>query len=294
VPIYSQTYRTYDGTLRRHFRWWTVAEQELRLLARARIFKGLVLIALLHCLFYVLIILLNEVYRSNQELFRQSGLGFLTQVREFMVDERLFYMFLRFQSGLAFLILIYAGSGAISNDFVNNLMEVYFAKPLTWIDYTLGKCCALVLLGLSLTALPAVLFLALHNALLADLDQLAANWWWGPASVGFASAIVVPAALCVLAASALSRSQRYAAIAVFMVVIASSTMGVLLAQMLRDPQYLIVSVPMVVNRIGLACFRQRGYLTRIDLGLSLGMLVLVCVTAFWIICRAVRRAEVAA
>lgn len=294
MPIYPQTYRTYEGVLRRRFRWWTVAEQEMRLLARTRIFKGLVLLALLHCLFYLLIVVLYDFSRQNMQLFQQTELRFLLQQRAFMVDERLFYTFLHFQAYIVFLTLIYAGSGAIGNDFVNNLMEVYFAKPLTWIDYVLGKCCGLLLVGLSLTALPAVFLFVLHNALMADLEEFNATWWWAPASLGFACAIVVPSALGVLAASALSRSQRYAAIAVFMVVIASSAMGVLLAEMLRDPQYLIVSIPMMINRIGLACFQQRGYLTRVDLGLAVGMLAAVCAVMFWVICRAVRRAEVAA
>jgi len=294
VPIYPQTYRQYDGTLRRRFRWWTVAAQELSLLARARIFKGLVLLAMLHLLFYVLVVVLYDFSRQNMALFQQTELRFLLQQRAFLVDERLFYMFLHFQSYIVFLTLIYSGSGAIGNDFVNNLMEVYFAKPLTWIDYVLGKCCALAAVGLSLTALPAALLVVLHNALMADAAEFAATWWWAPASFAFSSAMVAPAALGVLAASALSRSQRYAAIAVFMVVIASSGMGVLLAQMLRDPEYLVVSIPTVVDRIGIACLKQRGYLTRIDLGLAVGVLGAVCAVLFWIICRAVRRAEVAA
>lgn len=293
MPIYPQTYRTYDGSLRRSFRWWTVLEQELRLLARARIFRLLLLLAFIHFLFYFMVVSLYDFSRQNQQLFMQSNLDFILRMRMFMVDEKLFYMFLRMQSGLVFVVMIYAGAGMICNDFQNNLMEVYFAKPLTWFDYALGKFFALVAVGLMLTALPATLLDLYHNAMMASWDELENSFWWIGASWGFSLAIVLPCVAGVLAASAISTSQRYAAIAVFMIAIASSAMGVLLAQMLRDPWYLILSVPMVVNRVGHACFLVTRTFMPVSWQQCTVVLAILCAICLVIVFRRVRRAEVA-
>ena len=294
MPIYPQTYRTYDGRLRRSFRYWAVLEQELRVLGRARIFRLLILLAFIHFLFYFMVVSLYDFSRQNQQLFEQSNLDFLTRMRMFMVDERLFFMFLRMQSHLVFLIMIYAGCGMVCNDFQNNLMEVYFAKPLTWVDYALGKFLALIVLGLALTALPATLLDLFHNVMMADWDEFQNSFWWIGASWGYSLAIVLPCAAGVLAASAISSSQRYAAIAMFMIVIASSAMGILFAHMLRSPRYLILSAPMAVQRLGQACFQLRRTEIPQPWYHSAILVAVICCICLWIVFRRVRRAEIAA
>lgn len=293
MPIYPQTYRTYDGQPRRRFRWWIIVEQELRLLIRSWPFRILMLLGLVHFLFYFLVVVLYDFSRTNESLFNQANLQFLSRSSMFRVDERLFYMFLNFQSGLVFLAMLYAGSGMICNDYSNNLMEVYFAKPLTWRDYAMGKIIAVFFVGLGFTALPAITLVGLHNGLIATWEEWNLSSWWMGASLGYSLAIVVPGALGILAASALTRSQRYAAIGVFMIVMASSAMAGVLAHMLRDANYFLLSIPICVDRVGQGFFDRRNPFPRVPWENAAFVLTFVSLAALGIILRKVRRAEVA-
>ena len=137
----------------------------------------------------------------------------------------LFFDFLRIQSPLLFLIMVYAGAGLICNDFRNNLMEVYFSKPLTWIDYVMGKVGTLVALGLAVTALPALGLLALHALFvptLANLQECAALIL---PIIAFSTIMVASMALCILASSSMVNSSRVAGIAIFLLLFTDSTIG---------------------------------------------------------------------
>ncbi|MFP4500426.1 MAG: ABC transporter permease subunit [Candidatus Hydrogenedentota bacterium] len=289
MPIYRQSYREYEGEVRRHFRWWTVLEQEWRILVSAKPFRYLTLLALVHALLRLFQVIAYDTVRQDAT----SALSVaIRTVEDFAVNESLFYDFIRIQAPLAFLLMLYAGAGMICNDFRNNLNEVYFAKPITWRDYLFGKLGVLLCVGLLVTAVPAVVLVAAHNLLLADVAVLAETWWWAPASVAFSLVIVVPAALTILAVSAIVKSQRFAAVAVFMLVIAASAMGGIFAQMLRDPRFVILSPPMAMNRVGIALFGVRQWTYRLDWAPCLALLGVWCVLALVLLAWRIRRAEV--
>ena len=147
----------------------------------------------------------------------------------------------------------------ICNDVRNNLMEIYFSKPRP-VDYALGKILTLVFLGLSITAIPGILLVGLHNLLLPGMETLQASWWW-PLSIGaYSLAIVTPAALCILACSALMPSQNYATITIIMALVADTSLAGLLAGLLRQRNYLGVSFPLSLRRIGEVLFADQRVL----------------------------------
>jgi ABC-2 type transport system permease protein len=290
MPIYEQTYREYDGQLRPHFRWWIIIQQELRVLMKSRFFKLIMLAALLHILARVLIITLYDTVTQDPnnplaEIFNQFS--------EFSVDSSMFYDFIRIQGPMVFVLLIFTGSGMIGNDFNNNLMEIYFSKPITWVDYAMGKIGTLVLLGLGITAIPGILLVVLHNLQLPGMDTIKASWWWPLAILGYSLAIVLPCVLGVLASSSLIRSKNFAAVAIFMVLIANSAMGLILGQVLKNNNYRIVSFPMAVTRIGQQCFKEGRLMFELRWEWSLLYVAFVCLIAAAIIFRTVRRAEIA-
>ncbi len=291
MPVYEQTYRNYEGGLRHQFRWWIVVEQEFRVLSRSRIFKLLVLLAGLHVIFRVLQVVGYDVIIQDPN---HPMAPLLKQVDFIVVNGRMFFDFVRLQSPLMFITLLYAGSGMICNDIRNNLTEIYFSKPLRWYDYVLGKVLALILLGLSLTALPVLFVLIQHNLLLPGMQTLGDSLFWGGAAAGFSLVIVVPTALCILACSALMPGQNYSAITVFMLLIANSAMATLLSGFLRERNYLVLSFPVTLDRLGQALFGETRLLFDLHWKWPLLFVVVVCLIALWIIMWRVRRAEVAA
>ncbi len=289
MPIYEQTYRNYQAEVRHSFRWTIIVSQELRILMKTKIFQMLLLAAAVHVVLRILQVTAYDVITRDPN---NPLAGPLMSIKLFTVDETMFFNFIRIQAPLVFLASLYAGAGMICNDFRNNLMEVYFSKPISWVDYVLGKIMTLVLIGLGFTAVPGIFLVILHNMLVAKPALFYASYWWPFAIVGFSLAITLPAALATLACSALFGSQNYAAIAVFMTLMANSALGGTLAVVL-PPKYGVISFPFAIERVGELFFRQRDIAHELSWALSLGFVAAVSLGALWIICRVVRRAEIA-
>lgn len=289
MPIYEQTYRTFDGKARTSFRWWTLMVQELRVLSQSWAFRGLFGLGLLHVFFRGIQVLGYDLISTRPEKYAVS----LQDIAILAVNPRMFFDFIRIQSPIVFVTTILAGSGMISNDFRYNLMEVYFSKPLTWRDYVLGKCAALTVVGLMLTMVPGLLLLVMHLLLLPSMDTVRETYWWAGSISLFSLALVLPCSLGVLASSSLLRSQRFAGIAVFMVLLGDSTIGTTLPNLLHERNYLILAFPMAINHIGQILFEDKRLEFDLPWKWAALFIALVCLFSLWIICRKVRRAEVA-
>lgn len=290
MPVYTRTYRHYDGEFRRHARWALIVEQELRILVKTKVFLLLCMAAFLHWLVRLIQVISYDVIMQDPN---HPAAALLQQAQFIIVREESFFDFLRIQAPLVMLTCLYAGSGMICNDFRNNLMEVYFSKPITWRDYALGKVLSLILIGLAFTAVPGISLVLIHNMLAPGWETITTTLWWPLEILNFSLVLVLPCALGVLACSALLQSQNYAAIAVFMVTVANGVLGGLLAVFLRDENYLVLSFPMTLNRVGQALFNQQHLIFTLHWGWSMLYIVLVCLACILIIFRRVRRAECA-
>lgn len=291
MPIYTMAYRQYDGQPRNRFRWWVVVEQELKTLAKFRVFKALYLLAWLHIILRMLQIVAYDVLAQDpnnplQLLFANLNVA--------VINAGTFFSFLYLQTSIMFIILLYSGAGMICNDIRNNLMEIYFSKPLTWKDYILGKIMALLFLGLSITALPGVLLVVFHNLLIPGMNTLQDSWWWPISITAYSLAIVVPTALAILACSALLPSQNYAAITIIMVLVANSTLAGLIAGLLRQRNYLALSFPLSLRKLGEELFADSRILFNLSWQWSFLYLVSVCLLALILVLVKVRRQEIAA
>lgn len=290
MPIFKQTYRGFEGTVPGRLRWWTVTKQELRILAAGRLFKGLVLLAYINVLFRVLqVVAFDTLTATQNNPIRQA----LESMQAFMVNDRMFFDFLRLQAPVLFLTSILAGAGMICDDFQNNLMEVYFSKPLTWRDYVIGKISALAIVGLSFTALPALFLVVLHNTLAPSMETLRATYWLPFSIVVFSLILVAPCVLGVLASSSIFSSQRHSSIGVFMVLFCDLAIGRHLPELLERRNLALIAFPLSLNRLGEAVFFQRRPLFGLSWEYALAFFVAVCVVCIVLICFRVRRAEVA-
>ena len=267
-----------------------VVEQEVKTLAKFRVFKALYLLAFLHVIVRMLQLVAYDVLAQDPNNPLQLLFANLDVVE---INAGTFFSFLYLQTSVMFIILLYSGAGMICNDVRNNLMEIYFSKPLTWVDYALGKILTLVFLGLSITAIPGVLLVGLHNLLLPGMETLQASWWWPLSITAYSLAIVTPAALCVLACSALMPSQNYATITIIMALVADTSLAGLLAGLLRQRNYLGVSFPLSLRRIGEVLFADQRVLFTLSWHWCLLFVVSVSLAALIVVLRRVRREEIA-
>ena len=290
MPVYEQSYRRYEGEVRRRGRWWTIVAQEISILGKSRPFRMMVLAAALHFLLRLFQVIAYDTLRTQQN---NPVIIALQQLQMMRVDGKMFSNFIRIQAPLMMITMLYAGAGMICSDVRNNLLEVYFAKPIRWQDYALGKFMTLVLIGLSMTGMPALLLLILHNSFVPGWKTLSETAWLALPITGFSLAVVVPCALCILAGSSLFKSQRFAAIAFFMLLFADMTLGGLLAELMNNPRYLVTAVPIAIYALGDAMFREHNVVIELAWGWCALYVAVVAGAALAIVCHKARRAEVA-
>lgn len=290
MPVYDQSYRTYQGALRGRGRWAVIVSQEIRVLFARRMFIFLMLLGNFHLLLRIIQIYIIDV-ASKQPA------SDLTAMFEEVAFEKMgpwvYFDFLRFQSPLIFLTLIYAGSGLICNDFRNNLVDVYFSKPINWRDYVAGKVMALVTIGLSLTALPALVMVLIHCIFSPSLATLQESATHILPIIVFSVLMVGSFSLVILASSALTDSGKFAGVAVFMLALVNIFASMLIAQLLQKVNYFAFAFPVSLNNLGEKLFNDTRFPNPVDIEWpwSASYVAAICLIALTIVCRKARHAE---
>jgi ABC-type transport system involved in multi-copper enzyme maturation permease subunit len=167
----------------------------LATLIRRRLFRLFLLLGLSNFLFnFAVIYLLTE---ARLQLARQ-GMELPPFVHSFLFTETgsSYADFIFGQSTVVMLMLAYAGTSLVGDDFRHRSLSFYLSKPIGKIHYFLGKFLAAFALAAALTLLPA---LALFVEYGAFTDSLA--YWRSHARVFFA--IVASGTLVSVASSVL-------------------------------------------------------------------------------------------
>lgn len=249
MPIHTQDYRHWEGTLnpRNYTRWWIIAKAELKLLAQRKIVR---LIVAVPPVIYIIVHAIL-IYISNQV---PDGLPW------FEVDAEFFQKFL-FRSPstgppssfLIALIAIFGGSGLIATDLKNNALSVYLSKPISWIDYLIGKFAVIGILLGCLTLIPGLL-LFLEHSLLTDTAFLKENYWVPLSIIIYSVVITLSAGLLMLLFSSLTSNPRYATIGFCAVWFGLPIIYEVLRQITRSSKTAIVSLWENYDILGSALF----------------------------------------
>ena len=234
MPIHTQNYRHWEGTLKTHShgRWWIIAKAELKLLAQRKIVR---LIVAIPPLIYILVHAML-IYIINQV----PGVDFVK------IDGGFFQQFLfRIQpvpaTFFVALVAIFAGSGLIATDLKNNALSLYLSKPISWMDYLIGKFAAIGILLGCLTLIPGLL-LFLVQLLLAGTSFLKANYWMPFSIIGYSVVIILSTSLLILLFSSLTTNSRYAIIGFSAVWFGSPILYEVLRMITRTSKVALVSV----------------------------------------------------
>src|SRR5205807_9189638 len=117
----------------------------------------------------------------------------------------LFYSFF-FKTEMFFILLlvIIAGPGLVSRDLRFNALPLYFARPLTRLDYFLGKLGVIGALVGAVAVVPAVLAYVVGICFSLDLSVVTDTYRVLLASVAYGLVITLSVGLFVLAMSSLT------------------------------------------------------------------------------------------
>ena len=199
MPLYERAYRRYEGPrTSRHRRSVALARSEARLLIGRRGF--LLLLALS---WVPAVVRAVQIYIAFQV---SDVAGVLS------VTDRLWQDFLAWQVVTlpVLLLSLYAGAGAIATDVSTGALIIYLSKPISPLDYVLGKALPLFLALVAITLAPALSLLALSLSLSPDLTLLREAPLLPLAIVAYSLWISLYFTVTVLALSSLSRSGRLA------------------------------------------------------------------------------------
>jgi ABC-type transport system involved in multi-copper enzyme maturation permease subunit len=199
VPIHDQGYRRYAGRREAHGRtWWVIARAGMMERLRERKFLGLLLVAWLPFLVRTVQLYIAANYQQTAQFLGPTPGLF----REFLQQQGIFVFF----------ITMYVGAGLIASDRRANALQIYLSKPLTRVDYVVGKLATRVVFLIAVTWVPGILLLLMQMMFAGNLTFLKANLFLFPAITAYAAVAVAMAAFSMLALSSLSKSKRFVAV----------------------------------------------------------------------------------
>jgi ABC-type transport system involved in multi-copper enzyme maturation permease subunit len=198
MPIHDQGYRRYGGRREPSGRTWAViARNGILNMVRQRKFLGLLLLAWLPFVVHAV-----QFYIAAN--FPQASMLAATP--------KTFRDFFEWQTLFVFIVTIYAGAGLIANDRRANALQIYLSKPMTRVEYIIGKLAVLVVFLVGVTWLPAMLLLILQIMFAGSVTFIRNNLFLFPAITLFAVIQVFTAAFAMLALSSMSKSSRFVGI----------------------------------------------------------------------------------
>jgi ABC-2 type transport system permease protein len=242
MPIFDQGYQHWQGPLSGHaWRWLAIARHGVRVQMKGRLVRLLLLFAWLPALVLV-------AGLAVWGLVEQKSEGALALVRVFLppdiVQEPRTYraaiwtiaysVFFKTEMFFIMLVVAVAGPGLISRDLRFNALPLYFARPLTRLDYLLGKLGVIGALVAAVAVGPAVFAYLVGVCFSLDLSVVKDTYPVLLASVAYGLVITLSVGTLILGMSSLSRWSLYVGIAWAGLWIVSGTVASILVGVNRE------------------------------------------------------------
>lgn len=221
MPIFDQGYQHWKGTLSsRVWRWLIITRQGLRGQLKGWIVRVLLLLAFMPALILVTTLAIWGLLEQGTE----TVIGLLQQMLPpgIIADPHTYRqavwtisysIFFKIELFFIMLLVVIVGQNLISRDLRFNALPLYFSRPLTRLDYFLGKLGVIAALVAAVAVFPAIIAYLLGICFSLDLGVIRDTWRLLPASVLYGLIIVVSAGTLMLALSSLSRRSLYVGVA---------------------------------------------------------------------------------
>jgi ABC-2 type transport system permease protein len=198
-------YRPFEGRLRGGgFRFWPIARKGLALLLGRKVVRVFLLISLLDFAFHSAIIYLQAQVEGKM------GYRIPARMREafpFSGGGEAYQNFISFQGTVVVVMLALAGGLLVGGDFRANALPFYLSKPITRLDYLLGKVVAAGTLTALITLAPALVLFLEYGAFTESFAYYRENLHLLGAIAGYGTMVSVTSAVLILAvASTLKRT----------------------------------------------------------------------------------------
>ena len=279
MPIHDQGYRHYEGRRAPHGgAWWIIARSHMATLLQYRWFQILLLVSFA-----------PFVVRAVQIYFASTN----AQVAEFLATTPDTFRDFLSQQRLSVFLVVIMQSGLIADDRRTNALQLYLSKPLTRVEYVLGKLVPPLAFVLGVTWLPALLLLILQIVFSGSLTFLRANLFLLPAITLFSLAQALLSACAILALSSLSKSRRFVAVMYAGIIFFTAAMYQVLRGITSSRTWAVISPGEMLDVIANAIFRGRGE-PAVPVYVAVIVLLAIVGVAMVILERRIRAVEVVA
>lgn len=241
MPIFDQGYQHWQGPLSgRLRRWLTIARHGVRVQRNNRILRLFLLFAWIPAVGLICaMVLWGLVEQKIPGVMKPLSWlppDLLQDPRAYRATAWTLAYSVFFKVELFFIMLLVAiaGPGLISQDLRFNALPLYFARPLTRLDYFLGKLGVIGALVASIAVGPAVLAYGVGLLFCLDLSVLKDTYPILLASVAYGLVITLSAGTLILAMSSLTRRSLYIGITWAGMWIISGMVGGILTEIHRD------------------------------------------------------------
>jgi ABC-2 type transport system permease protein len=237
MPIFDQGYQHWKGHLTGHaWRWYAISRHGVRAQLRNWFVRILLLVAWLPALLLIGMLALWGMLEQQVEsvlLFMRSV--FPSQVVASPEAYRqaiwtiAYSFFFKAELVVVLFLVVVVGPNLISRDLRFNALPLYFARPVTRLDYFVGKLGVLAFFIAAVVVGPALVAYVLGVCFSLDLSVVkdTHHLLWG--SLAYGAVIVLSVGPLMLALSSLSRRSVYVALAwVGLWLISASLSGILI------------------------------------------------------------------
>src|SRR5215471_19257286 len=198
MPIHDQGYRRYGGSRAWGRAWWVMFTTGVRTMLGSRRWIVLMVVSWIPFVVRAVQFYIAANFAQAATIVAPSSQTF----RDFFDQQDLF----------VFLVTITLGAAAIAQDRRANALQIYLSKPLTRLEYIVGKLSVLIAFLLFITWVPAILLLILQVLFAGNFTFLKANAYLFPAITLYSLIEVVMVSMCMLALSSLSTNSRFVGI----------------------------------------------------------------------------------
>ena len=171
MAVYKRTYRGYSGDITPAWsRFLIIFRYSRRNLFRSKLMTGFFVLC-----FFAPVLALLGIY-ANDHLGVLLG-GPIGGAKLIKTDGGQFFLnFLNVQTAFAFILTAFIGPGLVSPDLANGALTVYLCRPISRVEYILGKLSVLAIILSWITWIPA-LVLFFVQASLSGWDWMMQNLW---------------------------------------------------------------------------------------------------------------------
>ena len=279
MPIHDQGYRRYQGRRVPVGRaWWTMARMHLITAFKRRWFL-LMLFAGWIQFFVMGLIIVAPVLFPQLSSFTST-------------TPQIFRDFLSRQQFFVFIITIVLG-GLIADDRRANALQLYLSKPLTRVEYIVGKAAPLLILILGVTLVPALLLLLVQIVFSGSFSFLTNNLFVLPAITLASLVRALLSTFTILALSSLSKSRRFVAIMYAGLIFFTSSIHQVLRSITGSQAWAAISPGNMVDVFTDWVFRVRGP-QPVPVYVAVLVIVGLIAASLWVLERRVRPVEIVA